>query len=189
MSADEVVAYSLGFDARVVNAASVRPYAATSKLAQEFEHRIDVLKRAVEDGELQLPTNWPAFLPLSKNRGFNFPKKLTKALEGALYRGPQALPQASAEVTGLQARIGDLERKLAEPHPRRYQSALKVLRAVAVKKYGHRPGAARSPAPQAMSDDTDNGRGKGKVSDDTIRDLLKEAEEIAFGDTPNSDSS
>lgn len=186
MSVDEAVAYSMGFDARVVNAASVRPYAASSRLAQEFEHRIDLVKRAVDDGELQFPTNWPAFISVSKKRGFKFPKKLIKALDAQLDGGSPTFLQASEEASGLRARIGELERKLAEPHPRRYHSALKVVRAVAIKKYDHRPGAARSPAPKAMSDDT--GSVKGRVSDDTIRGLLKEADEIIEYDLPNSES-
>ena len=187
MSADEVIAYSMGFDARVVNAASVRPYVAVSKLAQEFAHRIDLVERAVADGELKLPTNWPAFVAFARTHRLSLPARLTEALGTSVVAVPHPPNRSTEEAQRLQARVNELEQKLAEPHPRRYRSALLVIRGTAIKKYGHRPGAATSPAPAAMAKDT--GPGKNCVSDDTVRSLLKDADEQAEADTPNSDSS
>lgn len=187
MSADEVVAYSMGFDARVVNAASVRPYAAASKLAQEFAHRIDLVERAVADGELKIPTNWPAFAAFARTHRLALPARLTTALGTSVGLAPNPPNRPTEEVQRLRARVNELEQQLAEPHPRRYRSALMVIRGTAIKRYGHRPGAATSPAPTAMAKDT--GSGKNSVSDDTVRSLLKDADEQAEADTPNSDAS
>jgi hypothetical protein len=100
---------------------------------------------------------------------------------------PHPPNRSTEEAQRLQARVNELEQQLAVPHPRRYRSALMVIRGTAIKKYGHRPGTATSPAPAAMAKDT--GPGKNCVSDDTVRSLLKDADEQAEADTPNSDSS
>ncbi len=184
MSPAEVTAYSMGFAPRVVNAASVKPYRATSKRAREFEHRVDLINRAIQGGRLQHTISWSQFIPFARELCWTMPKRLIKALDNLTDTVAPAGNQASEEILRLNARISQLERQLADPHPRRQQSALKVILAAAVKKYDHRPGAARSPAPRAMAEDT--GDGRGRVSDDTIRDLLREAEELVEVGITNS---
>ena len=182
MTIDEIVSYSMGFNPHVVNAVSIQPYMATSSKAQEFMHRRDVLSRATNDGELQAPYNWMDFIAFSEKRQIRLPAELQRRIGRLICfqaheprGGKGANPTAKTEHSTLA--------QDKDAHPRRYHSALKVLHAVAVKKYGHRSGQARSPAPTAMSGDT--GDGRGRVSDDTVRSLLSEAEALIDGDTPN----
>lgn len=143
----------------------------------EYRHREELLRRAVEVGEIQNPTKPSDFVRWARDRTLDIAKELVERFDQELAQSaPATLDDVDEQAPPPRVSWGQ-EKPLST---REKDTLLKMIIAMAVDQYGYNPSSTRSDVSARIREDLSELNLS--LDEDTIRDKLKAAAALLDGD-------
>ena len=176
LDAAEAAALSLGYDPRLVNADTIKPFRETWSDAKAFEQRLVLISRAIEIGPLGPQFSPFDFVGWAARIKLDLPRELRDAvaeLASVANASDNELDQLRQENAQIKIRLAQFEVANKDPHPRERTSLQKMVAAMAYAKYGFDPRAPKNPATKKIV--TDIGLLGQSIDEDTVLTHLRTA--------------
>jgi hypothetical protein len=172
---EEATALSFGKAPELVNWDKVEANHGQSSFADDYSKRRSLLLRAQEADELPVLISPAEFISWAEQTGIALPQELVDAVRATVGR-IEDRRSLTAERDELREEVTRLKEEAARNKPlltRERETYQKLILGMAIEQYGYDPTAGRSHAPKEIADDLANLQIP--VSDDTVRDKLKDA--------------
>ena len=145
----EAAALSLGYDPKLVNSDTIKPYIEARSEAKAFDRQLMLISRAVDKGTLGQKFSPPDFVDWAARIKMELPRELRDAVAelAPLPNAPDIeVGQLRRENAQLKIELTQCKSANKDPHPRERTSLQIMVAVMAHTKYGFDPDAEKNPA-------------------------------------------